>query len=147
MPVTSLYQYNTSASVKDWCMFPHGIAGPPDQSSSNSGSRWRLARPLTLPNFITLRQKVYQIYAFKTLGLPGGRVNLDQSSPKSQKTSYGPMPIIVPISSRLAKRCTKKTLQKCLYLQYFGTQGQPWAKANDAPWFFFKISALYKSFT
>jgi len=35
----------TSASVKDWCMSPHGIRGPPDKSLRNSGNNFRLARP------------------------------------------------------------------------------------------------------
>jgi len=46
--------------VKDWCISPHGVAGPPNQSSSNSGNMCWLARPLTLPNFVVLvlRQQV-----------------------------------------------------------------------------------------
>jgi len=41
-------------------MSPHGIVGPPDQSSPNLGNKWPLARPLTLPNFIVLGQTMYE---------------------------------------------------------------------------------------
>jgi len=43
----------THASVKGRCMSPHGIEGPPDQSSPNSWNKCWLARPLTLPNFVS----------------------------------------------------------------------------------------------
>jgi len=33
-----LKNHFTSASVKDWCMSPHGITWRPDQSSRNSGN-------------------------------------------------------------------------------------------------------------
>jgi len=32
--------------------------GTPDQSSTNSGNKWPLATPLTLPNFVTLGRNV-----------------------------------------------------------------------------------------
>jgi len=35
----------TSVPVKDWCMSLHGITGPPDQRSRNSGNKFRLATP------------------------------------------------------------------------------------------------------
>jgi len=64
VPISTRYEdtksdakYRTSASVKDWCMPPRGIAGPRHQSSPNSGHKCRLARPLTLVNFVALRQK------------------------------------------------------------------------------------------
>jgi len=44
-------------------MSPHGMAGPLDRSSPNSGYKCPLARPLTLPNFVTLRQNVCEISA------------------------------------------------------------------------------------
>ena len=47
----------TSASVKDWCTSLHGILGPPDKSSPNSGNKCQMARPLKLPNFLVLQQK------------------------------------------------------------------------------------------
>jgi len=42
----------TSASVKEWCMSPHGITGPLDRNEPNLGNKCRLARSLTLPNFV-----------------------------------------------------------------------------------------------
>ena len=48
----------SSVSVKDWCMSPHGIKGPPDQSSRNSGNKLRLTTPLTRPKFVVFPQKV-----------------------------------------------------------------------------------------
>jgi len=47
-----------NVSVKDWCMSPHGITGPPDQSSRNSGNKLWLTTPLTRPNFVVFPQKV-----------------------------------------------------------------------------------------
>ena len=35
----------TSILVKDLCMSPHGITRPPDQSSRNSGNKFRLTTP------------------------------------------------------------------------------------------------------
>jgi len=50
----------TSASVKDWCMSPRGIAWPTNKSSPISGNKCPLPRPITLPNFVTLRQTMYE---------------------------------------------------------------------------------------
>jgi len=41
--------------------------GTPDQSSRNSGSKQRLARPLMLPNFVILRKQVCEISAVENL--------------------------------------------------------------------------------
>ena len=49
----------SSVSVKDWCMSPHGITEPPDQSSRNSGNKLRLTTPLTRPNFVVFPQSVH----------------------------------------------------------------------------------------
>ena len=43
------------------------IAGPMDRSSTNSGNKCRLARPLTLPNFVALQQEICEISAVKNL--------------------------------------------------------------------------------
>jgi len=51
----------TSVSVKDWCMSPHGITGPSDQSSQTSGNMCRFVRPLMRPNIVMLRQNVCKI--------------------------------------------------------------------------------------
>ena len=41
-------------------MSPHGIAEPPGQRSSNSENKCRMARPLTLSDFIALGQTMYE---------------------------------------------------------------------------------------
>jgi len=38
-------------------MLLHGVTGPPDQSSRNSGNKFQLARSLMWPNFAALQQK------------------------------------------------------------------------------------------
>jgi len=73
----------TSASMKDWCMSQHGITGPRTKIQRNSGNKFPLARPLTRPNFVTLRQKVRDIRCGKIL-LPG---KVGQSSPWSPDLS------------------------------------------------------------
>jgi len=67
---------NTSASVKEWCKSPHGITGPPGQSSRNSGNKCQLPTPLTMPNFIMLGQTLYEkalqfFYTIPYFGAPG----------------------------------------------------------------------------
>ena len=85
--------------MKDWCMSPHGIAGLQDQSSPNSGNKCRLARPLTPPNFVALRQEVCEIPADRKFLLPG---NVDQRlEPKSLKTCYAPMPLCQSLTNML----------------------------------------------
>jgi len=42
-------------------MLLDGITEPPDQTLRNSGNNFRLTKPLTLPNFVALRQKVCEI--------------------------------------------------------------------------------------
>ena len=57
----------TSASVKNKYESLHGIAVGPDQSSRNFGKKCRLARPQTMPNFVTMRQKMSEISAVENL--------------------------------------------------------------------------------
>jgi len=104
----------TSASVTNWCMSPHGIAGPPDHSSRNSGNKCRLARPLTVPNFGTLRQKVLDMSAVENLCCR-------KSGPKCTKIGENllrTMSVIMLISSCSAKR--EKSVRKLfLHLSIF----------------------------
>ena len=60
----------TSASVTNWGMSPHGIAGPQNQSSPNSGKKCPLARALTMQTFVAIRQEVFEISAIKKLCSP-----------------------------------------------------------------------------
>ena len=61
--------------MNDWCKSTHGITGPPDQNSRNSGNKCQLARPMTMPNFIALGQMMYEksvtiFYTFSILAPP-----------------------------------------------------------------------------
>jgi len=121
-------------SVKDWCISPHGwtIAGPPDQSSPNSGNKCRLLRLLMLRNFVALWPKMWKISAVENFLLPG---KVNQSSPKSLKTYHAQMPLIVPNLIVLAKRCTRKALPFSTFFSIFNfgvpvSQRDPWAKIN-----------------
>jgi len=53
-------------------MSPHGFTGSPYQSSHKSENKFRLARPLTLPNFVALRQEVCKISAVVKICAPWG---------------------------------------------------------------------------
>jgi len=79
----------TSASVKDWCMLPHGIAGPLYQSSWNSGNKCPLARALKVPYFVTPNRSLRYIRCRK-LVLP------EKWTKVHLKTCYAPMTVIVP---------------------------------------------------
>jgi len=50
-------------------MSTHGIAGPPNQSSRNSGNKCQLATTLTIPNFVALGQTMYKKSVTKMLPL------------------------------------------------------------------------------
>ena len=81
-------------------MSPHGITGPPDQSSPNVGNR-RMATEncQTLTLHVKFRRsptKSVLDICPKNVDPPYRREKLDQSSPKSLKTCYGPMPVVVP---------------------------------------------------
>ena len=109
----------TTASVKDWCKSPHGITGPPDQSSRNSGNKCQLARPQTLPIFVVLWEKVCEISAVENLCSP----KVDQSLPKSLKTCYAPMPVI---TSNFIATVYEKSVTNLFYtLYYFCAAGGP----------------------
>jgi len=63
-------------------MSPHGIAGPPNRSSQNSGTKCPLARPIKVSNFIMVGQtmykesitkNVYTLQYFGATGVPQGQ--------------------------------------------------------------------------
>jgi len=60
----------TSASVTDWCISPHGITRPQNQSSPNSGKKCLLARSLTVQNFVAIGQEMSEISAIKNFCSP-----------------------------------------------------------------------------
>jgi len=95
-------------------------SGTPDQSSPKSENKCRLARPITLPNFVALRQKCAR-YPLWEIFSPG---KLNQRSPKSLKICYAPMPLSVPNFIALDQTMYEKSATKMFYtLQYFGAPG------------------------
>ena len=58
------------ASVTEWCMSPHGIAGPQNKSSPNSGKKCPLARTITMQNYVAIQHEMSEIAAIKNLCFP-----------------------------------------------------------------------------
>jgi len=54
-------------SVKDWCILPHGIKRPPEQSSRNSGNKFRLTRPPNAAKFCRAPSRTVRDIHFKNL--------------------------------------------------------------------------------
>jgi len=94
---TSKITIIASASVKDECVSPNGIAGSPDRSSLNSGNKCQLARPLMLPNFVALSK----------ICAPA---KVDQSSPQWNVTCYAQMPLVVPNFITLSQNMYEKSV-------------------------------------
>jgi len=69
-------------------MSPHGITGPLEQSSRNSGNKFRLARSLTRPNFVALRQKVCELSLVEKFCSPEKYAKVHQSIGIRQYTSF-----------------------------------------------------------
>jgi len=106
----------TSASVKNWCISPHGIVGFLDQSSPISGNRCRLARPLTPPNFVALRQEAWEISAVENFCRSKKWTKVHQN-PLRPATHQSPS--LRQISSLSTKRCARKTLQIFIHPSVF----------------------------
>jgi len=102
--------------VNDWCKSPHGFADPRDESLRNSGNKCRLARPLTMPNFVILLQKMSEIPAIENLCSW-------KSGPKFTKIWDDLLRTNAPYFARSVKRCTRKALQFFYILKYFGALG------------------------
>ena len=99
-------------------------SGTPDQSSPKSENKCRLARPITLPNFVALRQKCAR-YPLWEIFSPG---KLNQRSPKSLKICYAPMPLSVPNFIALdqtmyEKSATKNVLHPSVFWRARGLPG------------------------
>jgi len=101
---------------------------PPDQSSPDLGNKCRSARPLTLPNFNSLQQKVCKISAVK---------NLCSRKSGSKFTNipydcYAPMPVTVPDFMALGQTVYEKSITKFFYtLPYSGAPGSPGPKFTN----------------
>jgi len=102
-------KFETSASLKNWCMSPHRIAGPPAQSSRNSGSK--CLSIYQTPNHAKFRhpltRSVRDIRCRKFL-IPKKwtKVHQNRRWPATHKC-----PSLCQISSRSGKPCTIKALQ------------------------------------
>ena len=85
----------------------HGIAGPLEPSSPNLGNKWSLARPLTQPNFVALRQEVTRVRNIRcrkfVLPEKWTKVHQNRRWPAMHK-----WPSSCQISSRSVKRRTRK---------------------------------------
>jgi len=103
-------------------MSPHGIAEPLEPSSPNLGNKWSLARPLTQPNFVALRQEVTCVRNIRcrkfVLPEKWTKVHQNRRWPATHK-----WPSSCQISSRSAKRCTRK-LQDFLHHSVFCDQAR-----------------------
>jgi len=108
-------------------MLPHGIAGPPDQSSRNSGNKCPLARRVTVPNFVTLCQEQFYISAVENLCCrKWTKVHQNHLRPATHQC-----PSSCQISSRSAKWCARKTLQILHPSLFWRPRGIPWAKFTN----------------
>jgi len=90
-------------------------------------NKCRMARPLTLPNFVALEQKsVPDIRFLKFLISPGreletgSKVHQNSLRPATDKS-----PSACQISSLSAKRCTRNVIQVFYLLVNFGAPGDP----------------------
>jgi len=104
-------------------MSPHGIIGPQNQSSPNSGKKCTLARPLSMHNFVAIRQEVSEIYAIKNSCSR-------KSGPKFTKTLKTCYPLKIPIMPNFIKigetmHLGEKRYKFFYILQYFGSPGEP----------------------
>ena len=111
--------YETSASVTDWCISPHGIAGPQNQSSPNSEKKCSLARPITVQNLVAIRQLVSNISAIENLCSPKwAKVHQNRLRPATPKA-----PPSCQISSRSVKPPWRKALQNFTPFNILALQG------------------------
>jgi len=61
-------------------MSPYGNAGTHNQSLPNSGNKFPLVRPITVQNFVTIRQEVSEISAVKKFVLPEVRQTFSEDA-------------------------------------------------------------------
>jgi len=110
--------WSTSASVKDWRVSLHGIMGPPDQSPQNSGLsvNWPDPQPY---QFSSRSNKKCARYSVSKICGPG-KVNQNNLRFATHQCPH------CQISSRLAKRCTRKVLHNFFCtLHYSGNPREP----------------------
>jgi len=120
---------NALPVVNDWCISPHGIAAAVDPSSPNSGTKCQLARPLTMPNFVALRQEVCEISAVENFCFPKKWTKFRQNPLKPVTHRC---PSSCQISSRSVKWCTRKALQFFTHFSVLAPQGTAWARVHQS---------------
>ena len=96
-------------------------------------SYWNKCRPLTLPNFVTLRQEMCRISTEKSCAPR----KVDQSWPKSLR-SCAPMPLIMPnfialCQTMYKKSVTKHVLHPSVFCHPRGTLAQSWPWHTASP--------------
>ena len=97
--------------------------------SPNSWNMSPLARPLTMPNFVMLKKCArYPLSKIWALG------KVDQNSPKSLKTCYAIMPVIVQNFISLGQRCMRKALEIFFHLSLFLRSRTTWVKVHQSGW-------------
>jgi len=118
----------------------HVIVGPRTNGNQIPGNKFRLARLLTLRNFVVVRQNVrqdsidtiYRTICFFKENNPVGREELDQSSPNLWRP-VDQCPSSCQISSCTAKWCIKNVKKKFLPTSNFGTPGGPLGPKFTSP--------------
>jgi len=80
-----------------------------------------------MPNFVAQRKNCARYLLWKICAPE----KVDQSSTKSLKICYTPMPFIVPNFIALGQMMYEKAIQIFLHLHYFGAQGAPRSKFTD----------------
>jgi len=99
-------------------MSPHRITVSPDQSSPNSGTKHRLARPPNSAKFRKAQTRSVRDIRCRKFVVAG---KVYQSSPNSLKICYA-RTTVCQISSGSAKQCTRKSVTNFFHtLQYYGT--------------------------
>jgi len=92
--------------------------------SPNSEKKCSLTRPLTTPNFVAVRQEVFEISAIEYLCSPKEWTKI---SPKLLKTCYPLKPPVMPYFIQIGDTTLEKSVTKVFFytLQYFGSPGVP----------------------
>jgi len=86
------------------------VQRPSGQSSPNSRNKFPFARPLTVQNFVTIRQQVSEISTIKNL-FPK---KVGQSSPKFFRGCYSPKPLTMQNFVAIDKKMSEITAIKNL---------------------------------
>jgi len=111
-----------SASVTDWLMPPHGITGPPEQSSPKSGNKCRWPDPA---NFVALQQEVCEIIHCRKFVLQEKWTKIHRNRRWFTRHKCR---LSRQISSLSAKRCKRKALHFLHPSVFWCSRGPPGPK-------------------